>query len=103
VQGRIIEVDRSQSDALRITLDRVVLDDVAPDRTPIKVRISLHSEGFTPDPGQTVLLTAHLSAPEGPAEPGGFDFRRMAYFNQLGAVGYARTPVMLWADPDPRK
>jgi competence protein ComEC len=102
VQGRIIEVDRSQSDALRITLDRVVLDDVAPDRTPIKVRISLHSEGFTPDPGQTVLLTAHLSAPEGPAEPGGFDFRRMAYFNQLGAVGYARTPVMLWADPDPR-
>lgn len=101
VQGRIVEVDRSQSDALRITLDRVVLDDVAPDRTPVKVRISLHSEGFTPDPGQIVLLTAHLSAPEGPPEPGGFDFRRMAYFNQLGAVGYSRSPVVLWSDPDP--
>lgn len=101
VQGRIVEVDRSQSDALRITLDRVALDDVAPDRTPIKVRISLHSEGFTPNPGQIVLLTAHLSAPEGPAEPDGFDFRRMAYFNQLGAVGYSRSPVVLWADPDP--
>lgn len=101
VQGRIVEVDRSQSDALRITLDRVVLEDVAPNRTPLKVRISLHSEGFTPDPGQTVLLTAHLSAPEGPAEPGGFDFRRMAYFNQLGAVGYTRSPVLLWQDPDP--
>ena len=102
VQGRIIEVDRSQSDALRITLDAVVLDNVAPDRTPLKVRISLHGEGFTPDPGQIVLLTAHLSAPEGPPEPGGFDFRRMAYFNQLGAVGYSRSPVVLWQDPAPR-
>ena len=101
VQGRIVEVDRSQSDALRLTLDRVVLDDVVPDRTPVKVRISLHSEGFMPIPGQIVLLTAHLSAPEGPAEPGGFDFRRMAYFNRLGAVGYTRSPVVLWADPDP--
>ena len=80
MQGRIIEVDRSQSDALRITLDAVVLDNVSPERTPLKVRISLHGEGFTPNPGQIVLLTAHLSAPEGPPEPGGFDFRRMAYF-----------------------
>ncbi len=101
-QGRIIEVDRSQSDALRITLDAVVLDNVPPDRTPLKVRISLHGESFTPDPGQIVLLTAHLSAPEGPPEPGGFDFRRMAYFNQLGAVGYSRSPVVLWQDPAPR-
>ena len=58
----------------------MALLDVPPDRTPLKVRISLHGEAFTPDPGQVVLLTAHLSAPEGPAEPGGFDFRRMAYF-----------------------
>lgn len=101
VQGRIIEIDRSQSDALRITLDQVILLDVPAHRTPLKVRISLHGAEFTPDPGQVVLVTAHLAAPEGPAEPGGFDFRRMAYFEQLGAVGYTRSPVMLWADPDP--
>ena len=41
VQGRIVEIDRSQSDALRLTLDRVVLSDVAPARTPLRVRISL--------------------------------------------------------------
>ena len=98
VQGRIVEIDRSQSDALRITLDQVVLLDVPPDRTPAKVRVSLHGDAFTPDPGQVVLLTAHLSAPEGPAEPGGFDFRRMAYFEQLGAVGYTSSPVVLWAE-----
>ena len=99
VQGRIIDIDRSQTDALRITLDQVVLEDVAPKRTPVKVRISLGKQPFAPDPGQVVLLTAFLSAPEGPSEPGGFDFRRMAFFNQLGAVGYTRSPVMLWEDP----
>lgn len=101
VQGRVIDVDRSQSDALRITLDRVVLQGIAPEKTPLNVRISLHGQEVSFDPGQVVLLTASLAAPEGPAEPGGFDFRRMAYFEQLGAVGYTRSPVMIWADPAP--
>ncbi len=100
VQGRVIDVDRSQSDALRITLDRVILQGIAPAITPMNVRISLHGQEVSFDPGQVVLLTASLSAPEGPAEPGGFDFRRMAYFQQLGAVGYTRSPVMIWADPE---
>lgn len=100
VQGRVIEIDRSSSDALRITLDQVILQDVSPARTPVNVRISLRGEGVAPEAGQVVLVTAHLAAPEPPAEPDGFDFRRMAYFDQLGAVGYARSPVMLWAEPE---
>lgn len=100
VQGRVVEIDRSSSDALRITLDQVVLQDVSPARTPVNVRISLRGEGVAPEAGQVVLVTAHLAAPEPPAEPDGFDFRRMAYFDQLGAVGYARSPVMLWAEPE---
>lgn len=100
VQGRVIEIDRSQSDALRVLLDQVVLEDVAPARTPLRVRISLRGKGVTPEPGQVVLLTGFLSAPEAAAEPGGFDFRRMAFFDQLGAVGYTRSPVMLWQEPE---
>ena len=102
VQGRIVEIDRSQSDALRLTLDRVVLANTAPGRTPVTVRVSLQGPppGVPFDPGQTVLVTARLSAPEGPTEPGGFDFRRMAYFDQLGAVGYTSSPVVLWQPPE---
>ena len=100
VQGRIVEIDRSQSDALRLTLDRVVLSDVAPARTPLRVLISLHNQEFSATPGQVILLTGFLSAPDGPAEPGGFDFRRMAFFRQLGAVGYSRAPVLLWSEPE---
>ena len=101
VQGRVIGIDRSQSDALRLTLDRVVLTGVPPGQTPATVRLSLHGPplGFDATAGQTVMLSGRLDAPQGPEEPGGFDFRRMAYFEQLGAVGYSQTPVMLWAEP----
>ncbi|MDX5349721.1 MAG: ComEC family competence protein, partial [Paracoccaceae bacterium] len=97
VEGRVVDIDRSQSDALRLTLDRVVLLKVPPDRTPARVRVSLQGgqDWLTPAPGQVVILTATLAAPQGPDEPGGFDFRRMAFFDQLGAVGYTRTPVLL--------
>lgn len=101
VEGRIVEIDRSQSDALRLTLDQVVLREVAPDKTPLRVRVSLQEDQdwLQPLPGQVVILTANLAAPEGPVEPGAFDFRRMAFFDQLGAVGYTRTPVLLLEDP----
>ncbi len=96
IQGRIVKVDRSASDVPRLTLDRVVLSRVDPEDTPARVRVSLHGEqGFiAPEPGLTVILTGHLAGPEGPVEPGGFDFQRQAWFQRLGAVGYTRTPVL---------
>jgi competence protein ComEC len=102
IEGRIVGIDRSQADRLRLTLDRVVLADVAPARVPRQVRVALHGpQGIVdPVPGTRVMLTGHLAAPEGPVEPGGFDFRRMAWFRGLGAVGYTRTPVVLAAPPE---
>ncbi len=99
VQGRIIDIDRSATDALRLTLDQVVLSDLASAATPLTVRVALHGPppAVPYEPGQVVMTTARLAAPESAAEPGGFDFRRMAYFNQLGALGYTAVPVVLWA------
>jgi competence protein ComEC len=103
VMGRVVWTDRSQTDAIRITLADVRLDRVAPDRTPHQVRLSLRSAipGHDPFPGEVVMTTAHLSAPDGPVEPGGFDFRRMAFFDGLGAVGYTTVPLLLWAPVEP--
>ena len=97
VEGRIIAMDRSGSDALRLLLDQVVLADTAPQKVPRRVRVSLHGpQGFVAlAPGQRVMMNAHLAAPAGPVEPGGFDFRRHAWFLGIGAVGYTRTPVVL--------
>jgi competence protein ComEC len=101
VTGRVIEVDRSASDALRLTLDKVLLDGTAPAETPDRVRISLHGDdSYIPDPGDVVMATASLAPPEGPSEPGSYDFARSAFFQQLGAVGYTRAPVMLWQEAE---
>ncbi len=103
IEGRIVAVDRSASDRLRLTLDQVVLARTDPARVPRRVRISLHGEQghFVPEPGALVAMTGHLSAPEGPGEPGGFDFQRHAWFLGIGAVGYTRTPALLLAPRPP--
>ena len=107
IEGRIVAIDRSASDAVRLTLDQVVLERTSPERVPNRVRVSLHGEQrwLTPEPGARVMMTGHLGPPEGPAEPGGFDFQRHAWFLEIGAVGYTRVPALLlerregWALP----
>ncbi|MCA0920010.1 ComEC/Rec2 family competence protein [Pseudooceanicola nanhaiensis] len=103
VQGRIIAMDRSASDALRLELDRVILAGRGPAATPARVRIALHGQEDGPEmrPGATVLATAHLAPPGGPVEPGGFDFRRHAWFDRLGGLGYSRVPVVTLLPPEP--
>ena len=101
IEGRVVNIDRSASDAMRLTLDQVVLARMSPIRTPERVRVSLH--GTQPltsfIAGDVLILTGHLSPPSGPAEPGGFDFQRHAWFLKLGAVGYTRTPVLRLSGP----
>ncbi|MGJ8604849.1 MAG: ComEC/Rec2 family competence protein [Marivita sp.] len=100
VTGRVVAIDRSASDALRVTLDRVWLANVPLSETPTRVRLSLHAAnpGLAPEPGMTLMTTAHLGPPGGAVEPGGFDFRRHAWFLRLGAVGYTRVPLVLWEE-----
>jgi competence protein ComEC len=96
VEGRVIGLGRSASDRTRVLLDRVVIHGLAPERTPAQVRISI--EPNTPPealrPGARLLGQARLSPPGAPSAPGSFDFRRVAWFDGLGAVGYARSPLV---------
>ena len=103
VEGRIVALDRSSGDYIRLTLDRVVLHNVDPARTPAFVRVALHGDQsqITPEPGQRVMMTANLMPPAGPASPQSYDFRRNSWFAGLGAVGYVRAPVLLAAPPEP--
>ena len=102
IEGRVVNIDRSASDAPRLTLDRVRLSGVAPAKTPERVRVSIHGDQVLShfQPGVTLIMTGHLSPPAGPAEPGGFDFQRHAWFQKLGAVGYTRTSVLRLEPPN---
>ncbi len=103
VEGRIVDIDRSFSDALRLTLDRVAMPGLVDAKPPGRVRLALHSADGQDlmVPGTRVRLRGHLSPPDGPVEPGGFDFQRLAWFSGLGAVGYSRDPVTVVAPADP--
>ena len=96
IEGTVVALDRSGSNKPRVTLGDVSLKRVPPYKTPRFVRVSLHSEVgvLDPAPGSRLAVTARLSPPSGPAEPGGFDFQRHAFFRGLGAVGYSRAPAM---------
>lgn len=96
VEGRLIAVDRSSRDRTRLTLDQVVLRAMPPDRTPKRVRLALpDAADDLPKPGARVMMTGYLLPPPDPSSPDSFDFRRQAWFNGLGAVGYTRDTVML--------
>lgn len=89
VTGRVLEVE-PQGAGRRIVLQPTAIQRLAPEALPQRVRLRLTArDPAVPKPGQAITLRAVLRPPPEPAAPGAFDFARRAYFQQLGAVGYA--------------
>ena len=97
VEGRIADIQRLP-EGMRVVLEAVRLkgSGVPPvEMTPLKLRVSL-TKGAPPlHVGDRILVLANLSPPSGPAAPGAFDFQRVAWYQQLGAVGYALAPAVV--------
>jgi competence protein ComEC len=85
----------------RLTLRLISIQDVDPARLPARARIRVMSPVGDAGPGDTLRLTATLSPPAAPALPGGYDFARSAYFQGIGAVGYALKPPSRVTPVDP--
>jgi competence protein ComEC len=56
---------------------------------PRRVRVSVRRNGELLSPGAIVRLDAVLMPPPPPSAPGDYDFGRAAWFEGIGAVGYA--------------
>ena len=67
---------------------------------PERVRVTLASKQ-PPAIGDHVSLRATLGPPPGPAYPGGFDFGRSAWFEGIGATGFALGKAKVKAAPVP--
>jgi competence protein ComEC len=65
---------------------------------PPFVRVNLSPEQYQDDfqPGAIIRLRARLLPPAGPTLPGGYDFARRAWFQQIGATGTALGDVRLF-------
>ena len=69
---------------------------------PPFVRVNLSPQQYQDDfqPGAIIRLRARLLPPAGPALPGGYDFARRAWFQQIGATGTALGDVLLFKKTD---
>lgn len=98
LRGRVVEVE-PRPPRRRVLLDEVRIEGMSATQTPARVRLSVRAAEPPIRPGDWVRLRAGLLPPPEPSAPGAFDFARQAYFQGLGAVGFARGPVIVVEPP----
>ena len=89
INGIVERIDRLDGrKGSRVLISDVTLDGIAPDKTPKKVRIRIIKDDNL-QAGQRISVKGNLLPPPPPVMPQSFNFQRWAYYNQIGAVGYA--------------
>lgn len=88
IEGTVQSVERlGGSEGSRVILGQMVIENLAPEDTPRKVRLKLRrSEEI--EAGQRISAFAKIDAPPGPVAPGAYDFRRHFFFEGIGGVGF---------------
>lgn len=95
IQGRLVLSETQASGARRILLDEVRISELAGDATPARIRLTVRTQMGAVYPGDRVSLRAVLLPLPGPVMPGGYDFARRLYYQQIGAVGFAISAVTI--------
>jgi len=90
--GEVLELETRPS-GRRLLLRPLVMADLVAEDLPARVRVTAAATDAGLRPGDVVTLRARLRPPSPPTMPGGFDFARQAYFQQLGGIGFALGPV----------
>jgi competence protein ComEC len=99
IEGRILAIDPLPS-GQRLILQDPVIAGIAPEATPARLRIKLMREAPELALGERVSLLGKLSPPAPPFAPGGFDFQRDAFFDGIGAIGFAFGTAKVEASAD---
>ncbi|MYD99912.1 MAG: DUF4131 domain-containing protein [Alphaproteobacteria bacterium] len=88
VTGTILRQDRTEG-PMRVVLERPTVARLAPERTPERLRLRLASLPPGAGPGARIAVLARLEPLPQPALPGGYDPARRAFFQGIGATGFA--------------
>ena len=91
IYGHVELVEPRAAEGQRLTIRVTAMEKYAAQAWPTRVRVRMAAENSALKPGDPVHVRATLSPPPGPALPGGYDFARAAWFQGLGAVGYAKS------------
>lgn len=99
LDGRVAYVE-PHGKSIRVLLDDIRAREIA--APPYRIRISFRGGAEHLVPGERITAMAVLMPPPGPASPGAYDFSRAAFFDRIGAVGYAYgRPGLIGAPPVP--
>ena len=94
VVGRVLFVEPRARGMRRLTIAPERFITLAARDMPARVRVTARA-----DPplaaGDRIALTALWRPPEGPVRPGGYDFARVAFFEQIGATGYGAKDIRI--------
>ena len=96
----VIDQIELQPAGQRVTLREVDITDLPRAATPTRIRVKTVVAQPELRIGQKVGGVATLSAPAGPAEPGAFNFRRQAFFDDLGASGFGYGRLKILREPE---
>jgi competence protein ComEC len=94
ITGSVVTIE-PRGGRFRITLDVTSIAGLSLSDAPERIRITASAGQYGGvRPGQRITVRATLRPPPPPALPGGFDFRRIAWFQQLGGIGFATGNVV---------
>lgn len=89
IEGRVAESFVHADGRPRLLIAPSSISGFATAEMPALVRLSLRQDETGWRPGDRVRLRGQLSPPPRPSMPGAFDFGRAAYFDRVGAFGFA--------------
>lgn len=92
--GTVIEVEHLPS-GKRIFVAPRNIRGVPPSSMPKNIRLTVRTPDNGASPGDLVKIFGVISPPPEPVYPGAYDFGRIAYFEQTGAVGYTLAPIRI--------
>ncbi len=92
IEGRIVELD-PLPEGYRIVVEPRTIERLDAAHLPLRLRLKATRGGDDLLPGEFIAVRAILYPPPAPAMPGAYDFQRRAFFDRLGAVGFAVAPV----------
>jgi competence protein ComEC len=101
LSGRVLERESRAELRPRIVLDRLLSDADGARAMPTRIRVTLGSKAELPPLGARIAMKARLMPVPGPSVPGGYDPRRAAFFEGIGASGFALGAWRLEQAPRP--
>ena len=87
--GWIAGVEEASGSGVRVLLRVHGIAEMADAPLPRTVRVTVRSGADALAVGQAISVRARLQPPRGPLIPGGYDFARAAFYDGLGAYGFA--------------